>query len=328
MDYVIDLIRQLTGEALAPTTAAFALAAIGLNIHFGFTGLINMGQAAFLLVGAYGFAISLVNGLPLGLAVLIGLAAGLVFALILGVPTLKLRGDYLAIVTICAAEIIRMVGRSSILTDVTGGSNGITGSSYRDPFTALSPLPDGQTTILWFTYDNNGVNGWWIRIVAWVLVALLCLIVFLLNRSPWGRVLKGIREDEDAVRSLGKNVFSYKMQALVFGGVIGSLAGIIYVLPSSVQPDALGRSTTFFIWTALLLGGAATVFGPVLGAILFFVVRLLIRTLAGDFIPASIMSNQQADQFSYVLVGIALMCLIIFRPQGILGNKKELSFSV
>jgi neutral amino acid transport system permease protein len=328
MDYVIDLIRQLTGEALAPTTAAFALAAIGLNIHFGFTGLINMGQAAFLLVGAYGFAISLVNGLPLGLAVLIGLAAGLVFALILGVPTLKLRGDYLAIVTICAAEIIRMVGRSSILTDVTGGSNGITGSSYRDPFTALSPLPDGQTTILWFTYDNNGVNGWWIRIVAWALVALLCLIVFLLNRSPWGRVLKGIREDEDAVRSLGKNVFSYKMQALVFGGVIGSLAGIIYVLPSSVQPDALGRSTTFFIWTALLLGGAATVFGPVLGAILFFVVRLLIRTLAGDFIPASIMSNQQADQFSYVLVGIALMCLIIFRPQGILGNKKELSFSV
>jgi neutral amino acid transport system permease protein len=328
MDYVIDLIRQLSGEALAPTTAAFALAAIGLNIHFGFTGLINMGQAAFLLVGAYGFAISLVNGLPLGLAVLIGLAAGLVFALILGVPTLKLRGDYLAIVTICAAEIIRMVGRSSILTDVTGGSNGITGSSYRDPFTALSPLPDGQTTILWFTYDNNGVNGWWIRIVAWALVALLCLIVFLLNRSPWGRVLKGIREDEDAVRSLGKNVFSYKMQALVFGGVIGSLAGIIYVLPSSVQPDALGRSTTFFIWTALLLGGAATVFGPVLGAILFFVVRLLIRTLAGDFIPASIMSNQQADQFSYVLVGIALMCLIIFRPQGILGNKKELSFSV
>ena len=328
MDYVIDLIRQLTGEALAPTTAAFAIAAIGLNIHFGFTGLINMGQAAFLLLGAYGFAISLTSGLPLGLAVLIGMACGLVFALILGVPTLKLRGDYLAIVTICAAEIIRMVGRSSILTDVTGGSNGITGSSYRDPFTALSPLPDGQTTVLWFTYDNNGVNGWWIRIVAWALVALLCVIVFLLSRSPWGRVLKGIREDEDAVRSLGKNVYSYKMQALVLGALMGSLAGIIYVLPSSVQPDSMGRSMTFFIWTALLLGGAATVFGPVLGAILFFVTRLLVRTLAGDFIPSNIMNGQQAEQFSYILVGIALMLLIIFRPQGILGKKKELAFSV
>jgi len=211
---------------------------------------------------------------------------------------------------------------------VTGGSNGITGSSYRDPFTALSPLPDGRTTLLWFTYDNNGVSGWWIRIVGWSIVVLLCVLVYLLNRSPWGRVLKGIREDEDAVRSLGKNVYSYKMQALVLGALMGALAGIVYVLPSSVQPDSMGRSMTFFIWTALLLGGAATVFGPVLGAILFFVVRLLVRTLAGDFIPESIMNGQQAEQFSYVLVGVALMLLIIFRPQGILGKKKELAFSV
>lgn len=328
MDYVIDLLRALSAEALAPTTAAFVIAAIGLNVHFGFTGLINMGQAAFLLLGAYGFAISIESGLPLGLAVLVALACALVFALVLGVPTLKLRGDYLAIVTICSAEIIRFVGRSSILTDVTGGSNGIAGAAYRDPFTALSPLPDGRTTILWFTYDNNGVSGWWIRIVGWSIVALLCLLVFLLARSPWGRVLKGIREDEDAVRSLGKNVYSYKMQALVLGALMGAVAGIIYVLPSSVQADSMGRSMTFFIWTALLLGGAATVFGPVLGAILFFVVRLLVRTLAGDFIPSSIMNGQQAEQFSYVLVGVALMLLIIFRPQGILGKKKELAFSV
>jgi len=328
MDYVIELLRALSAEALAPTTAAFAIAAIGLNIHFGFTGLINMGQAAFLLLGAYGFAISIESGLPFGLAILVSLLCALVFALVLGVPTLKLRGDYLAIVTICSAEIIRFVGRSSILTDVTGGSNGITGSSYRDPFTALSPLPDGRTTLLWFTYDNNGVSGWWIRIVGWSIVALLCVLVYLLNRSPWGRVLKGIREDEDAVRSLGKNVYSYKMQALVLGALMGALAGIVYVLPSSVQPDSMGRSMTFFIWTALLLGGAATVFGPVLGAVLFFVVRLLVRTLAGDFIPSSIMNGQQAEQFSYVLVGVALMLLIIFRPQGILGKKKELAFSV
>ena len=326
--YFIELLRALSAEALAPTTAAFAIAAIGLNIHFGFTGLINMGQAAFLLLGAYGFAISISNGLPLGLAVIIALLCSLVFALILGVPTLKLRGDYLAIVTICSAEIIRYVGRSSILTTTTGGSNGIPGASYREAFTALSPLPDGQTTILWFTYENNGVNGWWIRIAGWSIVALLSLLVFLLSRSPWGRVLKGIREDEDAVRSLGKNVYSYKMQALVLGALMGALAGIVYVLPSSVQPDSMGRSMTFFIWTALLLGGAATVFGPVLGAILFFVVRLLVRTLAGDFIPESIMNGQQAEQFSYVLVGVALMLLIIFRPQGILGKKKELAFSV
>jgi neutral amino acid transport system permease protein len=328
MDYVISLLNSLSQEALAPTTAAFALAAIGLNVHFGLTGLVNMGQAAFLLLGAYGFAISITHGLPLGVAILVALLTAIVFAIILGIPTLRLRGDYLAIVTISGAEIIRMVGRSSLLTTTTGGSNGITGSSYRDPFNTLSFLPDGHTQILWFSYDNNGVNGWWIRIVGWGLVALFTLVLFLLMRSPWGRVVKAIREDEDAVRSLGKNVYSYKMQALVFGGAIGALAGVVYVLPSSVQPDAMGRSMTFFIWTALILGGAATVFGPVLGSVLFFVVRLAIRDLAGTFIPTSIMSSQQAEQFSYVLVGVALMLLIVFRPQGLLGNKKELTFSV
>ncbi|KQO63572.1 branched-chain amino acid ABC transporter permease [Curtobacterium sp. Leaf261] len=328
MDYFVNLLYSLSAEALAPTTAAFAIAAIGLNVHFGLTGLVNMGQAAFLLLGAYGFAISIQNGLPLGLAVIVALITAILFAIILGIPTLRLRGDYLAIVTISGAEIIRMVGRSSLLTDVTGGSNGLVGNSYRDPFNALSFLPDGTTKVLWFEYSNNGVSGWWIRIVGWALVALFALMLWALMRSPWGRVLKAIREDEDAVRSLGKNVYSYKMQALVLGGALGAIGGIIYVLPSSVQPDAMGRSMTFFIWTALILGGAATVFGPVLGAILFFVVRLFIRTLAGDFIPSSIMNGQQAEQFSYVLVGVALMLLIVFRPQGLLGNKKELTFSV
>ena len=91
-------------------------------------------------------------------------------------------------------------------------------------------------------------------------------------RSPWGRVLKGIREDEDAVRSLGKNVFAYKMQALVVGGVFGAMAGIVFVLPrAAVLPANYATSLTFFLWTILLLGGAATVFGPVVGAVIFWV---------------------------------------------------------
>ncbi len=102
MDYILSLLSSLTQEALAPTTAAFALAAIGLNVHFGLTGLVNMGQAAFLLLGAYGFAISITNGLPFVMAVLVALLVAIVFAIILGIPTLRLRGDYLAIVTISA----------------------------------------------------------------------------------------------------------------------------------------------------------------------------------------------------------------------------------
>ncbi|MFT4051708.1 MAG: branched-chain amino acid ABC transporter permease [Microbacterium sp.] len=327
MDFV-NLLYQMSAIAISPSTAAFAIAAIGLNLHFGYTGLLNMGQAGFMLLGAYGFAISVIAGIGFWGALLISLAVVIVFSFILGIPTLKLRGDYLAIVTISAAEIVRMVGRSSVLGPITGGSNGIPGAQYRDAFNALSFFPEGTTTILWFTYENVGVSGWWVRFVGWALVFLLVLLMWALIRSPWGRVLKGIREDEDAVRSLGKSAYAFKMQSLILGGVIGALAGIIYVIPSSVQPDALGRSTTFFIWTALLLGGAAALFGPVLGAILFFVVRIFIQGITDIVVPDSVMSTQQTEQFSWIVVGIALMLLVIFRPQGILGNKKELRFSV
>ncbi len=325
MDW-LRVLAQTAGELIAPTTAAYALAAIGLNVHFGFTGLLNMGQAGFMLLGAYGFAIATINGAALWQAVLVAMAAGAAFALILGIPTLKLRGDYLAIVTISAAEIIRMVGRSTVLDAYTGGSSGLTGNSFKGTFQALSPLPDGTTTIGPWTYANNGSDSWWLRIVAWLLVLAALLLVWLLTRSPWGRVLRGIREDEDAVRALGKNVFAYKMQSLVLGGVMGGLAGVLFVLPRAVQPDGLGRTTTFWVWTVLLLGGAATVFGPVIGSMLFFAAYMLVRSGMRAAVPDTILSSTQIEQIGGLLVGVVLMCLVIFRPQGIFGNKKELAF--
>jgi neutral amino acid transport system permease protein len=153
-------------------------------------------------------------------------------------------------------------------------------------------------------------------------------VFFYLVRSPWGRLLRGIREDEDAIRSLGKNVFAIKMQSLVIGGALAALGGMIYVLPFSVQPDAMGRSLTFFMWTALLLGGAATIFGPVLGSILFFGLRIFVQGASNSIVPDSIMNTQQSQQFSWIVIGVALMLLVIFRPQGILGDKRELRFNV
>ncbi|MGO1316618.1 MAG: branched-chain amino acid ABC transporter permease [Cellulomonadaceae bacterium] len=323
------ILSQVLGELLAPTTAAYALAAIGLNLHFGFTGLLNMGQAGFMLLGAYGFAISTIQGAPIWLAVLIALGAGAVFAAILGIPTLKLRGDYLAIVTISAAEIIRMLGRSTVFDDYTGGSSGLTGNSFKSTFQDLSPLPGGERWSLGpLTYATDGSDSWWIRIVAWSIVLLGVLITWFLTSSPWGRVLKGIREDEDAVRALGKNVYSYKMQSLILGGCAGSLAGVLFVLPRAVQPDAMGRSMTFFVWTVLLLGGAATIFGPVLGSMLFFGTYMLLRASMRAGLPSDLVSSTQIEQIGGALVGVALMLLVIFRPQGILGNKKELAFDV
>jgi branched-chain amino acid transport system permease protein len=322
------ILTNVAGELIAPTTAAYALAAIGLNVHFGLTGLLNFGQAGFMLLGAYGFAISTIAGWPVWAAALVAVACSVVFALILGVPTLKLRGDYLAIVTIAAAEIVRIIGRSTALTDLTGASSGLRGDSYKETFQALSPFPDGNTDIGPFSYSNNASNSWWVRIVGWTLVLLACLLVWRLLNSPWGRVLKGIREDEDAVRSLGKNVYGYKMQALVLGGVIGSLAGVIYVMPRAVQPDSMGRPMTFWVWTILLLGGAATVFGPVLGSMLFWAALMLIKTVGREVIPSTVMRAEQIEQFGWIVVGITLMLLVIYRPQGILGDKKELAINV
>ncbi len=322
--------RNMLRESLSAQTAAVAIAIIGLNVHFGYTGLLNMGQSGFMMLGAYGFAISIWKGLPMPVGILLGFLAAFVFALILGVPTLKLRGDYLAIVTISAAEILRYSGRLAKLEDFTGAAQGIPGSQYRDPFTNLSFFGSGTFDLGgWLpTLQATGVNGWWVRFVAWLLVAICTYVVFLLARSPWGRLLRGIREDEDAIRSLGKNVFAIKMQALIIGGLFGALAGMVYILPTSMQPDAMGRSLTFFCWTAMLLGGAATVFGPVIGAILFFALRIFVQGTSDAVVPNSIMNTAQTAQFAWICVGVALMLLVIFRPQGILGDKRELRFNV
>jgi len=322
-----SILSNAAGELISPTTAAYALAAIGLSVHFGYTGLLNFGQAGFMAVGAYAFAISTLSlGAPVWLAILIAIGASVIFALILGIPTLRLRADYLAIVTIAAAEIVRYVVSTVGLTDITGGSQGLNG--YNRGFQDLNPLPEGTYGIGPWTYS---ADDWWVRVFGWGLVVLATILVWMLMRSPWGRVVKGIREDEDAVRALGKNVYSYKMQALVLGGVLGGLAGIVFILPRAVQPGNYGTALTFFIWTGLLLGGAATLLGPIVGSMLFWVLLSLSNGIIVGLRDSGVlgfMTTTQAGQVRFIIVGVGLMLLVIFRPQGIFGNKKELSFNV
>lgn len=321
------------------TSAAFALAAIGLGVHFGYAGLLNFGQAGFMLIGAYSFSIWTTVVAPTAnwgwpplasflAGIIVAIIAASIYAFILGIPTLRLRGDYFAIVTIAAAEAMRYVVRTTEATPITGGSQGLTGAAITTDFRDINPIPQGQYGFWIFT---SGAYDFWVRIVAWGLVAIALVLVWMMFRSPWGRVVKGIREDEDAVRSLGKNVFSYKMQVLILGGVLGAMGGIMYVMPRALQPDFFAAPTTFYLWTALLLGGAATVFGPVIGAILFWATLNGVRAIIGlvhGFGWFGSMTATQAAQLAFVFVGIALILLVVFRPQGIFGNKKELSFNV
>jgi neutral amino acid transport system permease protein len=326
-----NILSNALRASIGLETVIYALAAIGLNVHFGYTGLLNFGQAAFLAVAAYGLAITVsISGMSFWLGIVLGILGAVVLALLLGVPTLRLRADYLAIVTIAAAEIFRLFVRAASLRDQTGGSSGLPGGfrPFADDFYDLNPIPAGEYGVSPFRF---GERTWWILVVGWTLVLFTCLVVYLLMRSPWGRVIKGIREDEDAVRSLGKNVYAYKLQSLVIGGVIGALAGFVFALGrAAVQPDLYGTELTFFAYTVLILGGAARVFGPVVGAAIFWVVlsltdNVLNQAIDNGIIPTSVMNNTQVGQVRFMLVGLALMLLMIYRPQGIFGDRRELA---
>src|ERR671920_1404151 len=277
----------------------FCLLAIGLNVQFGYTGLLNFGQIAFAMLGGYGIAISVSQwGLPFWVGVVVGLLAAVVLALLLGLPTLRLRADYLAIATIAAAEGLRLLFRSVSTTPVTNGTRGLSG--FNADFVALAPWDTArQYPILGTRWSGAEL---WVTVVGWILVALLCVLVWLLMRSPWGRVLKAIREDEDAVRSLGKNVYLYKMQSLVLGGMIGALGGMVYVVATgAANPDQFQNANTFLAYAVLILGGAARVLGPVVGAIiLLFIVQFadtLLRTLIGNgVIPEGLLSATDVAQ--------------------------------
>jgi ABC-type branched-subunit amino acid transport system permease subunit len=321
-----SLIENSLQAALGPTAIIYCLAAIGLNVHFGYTGLLNFGQAGFMMVAGYsvGGAVTIFSS-SLWIGLVVGLFLCVVLALLLGIPTLRLRADYLAIVTIAAAEIIRQTVGAAAFSDTFGGQDGITDfvGGFRDANPYSGPLDLGF--VEWSRYDI------WVMTVGWLLVVLCCVIVWLLMRSPWGRVLKSIREDEDAVRSLGKNVYSYKMQALVIGGVIGGLAGVMTSLRSAaVGPSFFATDVTFFTYTALLIGGAARVLGPVIGAIIFwflinFLGSLFSQAARDELVPTWIMDTQQASLMRFIIVGLGLMLLMIYRPQGIFGDRRELA---
>jgi branched-chain amino acid transport system permease protein len=323
MDWNTILSQTIT-QAVGVLAVIYCLAAVGLNVHFGYTGLLNFGQSGFLAVAAYGLAVTVANlGLSFWLGLVVGIIAAILLALLLGVPTLRLRADYLAIVTIAAAEIIRLLVRSVTFRDWFGGSDGIT--RFADSFYALNPF-SGPLVFGPLRFSQNDL---WVVTVGWGLVALTSFLVWSLMRSPWGRVLRGIREDEDAVRSLGKNVYAYKMQSLILGGVIGALGGFITAIGfQSVQPDTFSTDFTFFAYTILILGGAARIFGPIVGTMIFWALLVFVGEFLSEGVSSGVITfitSTQVGQIRFMLVGLGLMMLMIFRPQGIFGDRKELA---
>ena len=321
---ILKILIDAGRAAVGVPAAAYALSAMGLNLQFGYTGLLNFGHVASMLVGAYGMAITVENGGSLWLGVVVGILLALVLGLLLGIPTLRLRADYLAIVTIAAGEILRLLVRSSWAEPLTNGIFGV--QQFADEFFDLNPIPTGLYGIGRFRFDERTV---WVMILGWGMVALVAVFMWKLTRSPWGRAIRAIREDEDAALSLGKNVFGYKLQSLMIGGAIGALAGMYLAIDQqNVTPDAYIPLLTFYAFTIVILGGPGSLLGPITGSMIFwFLFEFLdgvMSSLIVDLDVAPFLDATDVGPIRFALFGIGLMWLMIYRPQGIFGSREEM----
>jgi neutral amino acid transport system permease protein len=160
-------------------------------------------------------------------------------------------------------------------------------------------------------------------LVSVIVLALVLWRLEVLARSPWGRVLKAIREDEEVARALGKNVFWYKLQSLMLGGAIAGIAGALYAWQqTSIYPSDFDPQVTFNAWIVVVLGGAGNNFGTILGAVIFFAYDTVTRFVLPGIVP---LDQVRLSAFRIMIIGLILMVLMIWRPQGVLGKKEELT---
>ena len=304
----------------------YTILALGLQVQFGFTGLLNFGHAAFMAVGAYTMAILVVKtGWPLWGASLAAVATAMAFGLLLGLPTLRLRTDYLAITTIAFAEIVRYVAINE--QGLTGGPVGTIAlagpgeaASYnREWLDFQGSVQDALEPVL----GENATKDVTMLVIVWVVALVLLVAVEAAVRTPWGRVLKSIREDEDAASALGKNVFAFKLQALAVGAALAAIAGLFFAFQFSFfSPGDFDPLVTFFAYTIIILGGAARTWAVPVGALVFAFVFAGTRFF--DFAPFSLLDSAERAYVRLIIIGLVLIGLVLFRPQGLLGKREEM----
>lgn len=294
----------------------YSILTLGLNIQWGLTGQLNIGIAGFFAVGAYtagilttspsdnhlgGFDLHFVFGLlgAMTISALIGLIIGLI--------TVNLRTDYLAIATIGIAEIIRL-----FFTNEAWLTYGTRGMSVDRP--ALQALPG-------FSLIPN-YNLWFMFLIL-ALVAGVFFLAERLRKGPWGRVLRGIRENETAVQASGKNIMRFRLEAFVIGAGFMGLGGALYAhFVAFISPEAFDPMfATFLIWVMLIAGGSGSNRGAVLGAFVIWAVWSATPMLAA-LLPSGLIA--QASSLRVMLVGILLIVILRWRPEGILGEIAEL----
>jgi branched-chain amino acid transport system permease protein len=307
--------------SFAIMASIYAVFCLGLNIQWGYTGLFNIGIAGFFCIGAYisamittpkptglyadyvrqifGLNLPFFMGL-LGAAVVCG-----IIAFLIGIPTLRLAEDYLAIATIGIAEAVRLIFNNEHW--LANGPRGLMGLPQ-----PLSDLVDPR-------YYNY---------IYLVIVIIIMIVIYLLIeraiRSPWGRVLRAIREDEISASMSGKNIFNFKMQSLVFGAMVMGIGGALYAhYTKAISPDVFTPLYgTFIIWVMVIAGGSGNNKGVILGAFVVWGIWIGTKFLT-DFLPYTL--KARAPYIRFLLIGILLEFILIYKPQGLLGEEKKVS---
>jgi len=289
----------------------YGLLALGLNVQWGMTGLFNIGVAAFFAIGAYTSGILTTPpseahwggfGLPVPVGLLGAMAASAVLAVLVGLVTLNLRADYLAIATIGIAEIIRLVMKTE--TSVTGGVRG---------------MPDVPRPLTW-------IEGVSFELTFLILIAAVVAVVYLVlevaRRAAWGRVLRSIRENEPSALAAGKNVLAFRIQAFVVGSAVMGLAGGLYAhFISFISPEAFKPMlATFLVWVMLIAGGSGNNKGALLGALVIWGIWSASEMVTG-LLPGALAT--QAGAVRILLIGVLLEIILVTRPEGMLSEAGE-----
>ncbi|HZA90006.1 MAG TPA: branched-chain amino acid ABC transporter permease [Solirubrobacterales bacterium] len=291
----------------------YTIFTLGLQLNVGYTGIFNFGQAAFMAIGAYSMAILVVEAnmsfwLSLPISILITIA----FGLVVGLPSLRLRTDYFAIATIAAAEAIRLFALNA--RELTGGAQGTFG--FGDDWDTVSDTIEGWIVDIGWT---DVPTLFPLLLVVWAVAVALMLALSRVQETPWGRVLRAIREDEDAARALGKNAFAYKLQSLAIAATLGAIAGFFLALNLKfVVPEEFLPIVTFIGYACLILGGLASYWGVAVGAVILWTVLEGLRFLE---LP---LSETRIAALRFMILGLVLIGLMAFRPQGMFGKREEM----
>lgn len=308
---MIDLLGY--GAFFLSTALIFGLVTLGLNLQWGLTGLFNVGIAGFVAIGAYSSAILTTPdtadriggfGGPIlagwGAAALITAAA----AAFTGYATLRLKSDYLAITTFGVAVVVQLVALNA--QGLTGGPFGV--AFIPRPFAGV------QDQSVLFNFANLAV------------IAAVTLAVYLalerLSRSPWGRVLRALREDERAAIALGKSAQSYRIQAFAVGGAVMGLAGAVQAhFIGFIAPENYLPTLTFQVWAMLMVGGSGSNRGALLGAIVVWAIWVGSGSFTAAIVPADLQAR--AASLQIVAIGVMLCLILLWRPQGFFGSGRR-----